>query len=124
MAKVSKEAQYLFDSFKGRFASPADAAAFLKRAKDQLYFGGKPEAFMKEADRVLGGYGVECFRSRNGRAAACYVNMGDPYVTTLMHITAPTERFLVTQWGDWLEAQEGRGNRFDGGFSGGGVYGR
>lgn len=114
MAKVSKEAQYLYDSFKSRFASPSEAAALLKEAKDQLSFNGEPFRFMERANDVLDGNGVERLRSINGRAKAYYVNMGDTYGTTLIFQQQPTERFIVGSWGDWLEAQESRGNRFDG----------
>jgi len=78
---------------------------------------------MDTANGVLDGNGVEKLRSRNGRAVAYHVNMGGTYDTTLIHQVAPTERFLVGSWGDWLEAQERRGNRFDGGFGGGGFIG-
>ena len=123
MSKISKEAQYLYNSFKGRFSSPTEAADLLKQAKDQLYFGGKPIRFMDQADSILGGSGVERIASSNGRAVAYYVNMGDTYDTTLVYQKAPTARFFVGSWGDWLEAQERRGNRFDGASSGGGFLG-
>lgn len=124
MAKISAEAQRLYNAFKGRFASASDAAAFLSQAKDQLYFGGHPLNFMERANDVLGGFGVERLRSSDGRAKAYFVNMGDPYDTTLMFIRSPgRDRFVVGSWGDWLEALENRGIRFDGVGSTGGFLG-
>lgn len=124
MAKVSKEAQYLYNSFKGRFSSPADAAAFLKQAKDQLYFDGRPLNFMERANDILGGNGVERLRSSDGRGKAYYVNMGDTYDTTLLFIRSPgRDRFAVGSWGDWVESLENRGIRFDGFGSTGGFLG-
>jgi len=67
---------------------------------------------MKEANGILDGHGIEHLRSRNGKAEAYYVNMGDTYSTTLILDTGK-DRVWVTGWGDWVEAEERAGNKFD-----------
>jgi hypothetical protein len=67
---------------------------------------------MDEANRLIGGHGVEAIRIEGAHVdnyhfdiVATYVNMGDPYVATLLH-ESETGRFLLTTWGDWVEANE------------------
>jgi hypothetical protein len=67
---------------------------------------------MREADGLLQGHGVEHLRSANGRAEAYYVNMGDTYNPTIV-LDTMRDRVWATSWGDWLEAEERAGNRFD-----------
>lgn len=72
----------------------------------------KPSRYMlEEANRILDGHGIEFLESENGKAAAYYVNMGDTYAPTLLLDTARS-RVWATTWGDWVEAEERRGNRF------------
>jgi hypothetical protein len=72
----------------------------------------KSREMMAEADGLLQGHGVEHLRSRNGKAEAYYVNMGDPYSTTIILDTGK-DRVWITGWGDWVEAEERNGNKFD-----------
>lgn len=73
----------------------------------------KPSRYMlEEANRILDGHGIEFLESENGKAAAYYVNMGDTYAPTLLLDTARS-RVWATTWGDWVEAEERRGNKFD-----------
>jgi len=65
-----------------------------------------------EADGLLDGHGIEHIRSRNGKAEAYYVNMGDTYTTTILLDTSK-DRIWITSWGDWLEVEERQGNKFD-----------
>ena len=65
------------------------------------------ELIMAAADELLEGHGVEALEgdyvdSYHQNIAFTYVNMGDPYVTTLVHDSA-REQFLVCCWGDIAE---------------------
>lgn len=63
------------------------------------------------ADEVIKGCGVESLRSENVwdpyycDITLLYVNMGDPYVTTIWYDTE-TGVFGLGCWGDWLETWE------------------
>lgn len=49
-------------------------------------------------------YGVEGFSDEFGNHGVSYLNMGDPYITTLLVRTSPsTARFSVGAWGDIVE---------------------
>jgi len=67
---------------------------------------------MQRVDEILEGYGIEGLESVNGRAHAYYVNMGDTYAPTILLDTS-SDSVRVTSWGDWVEAQERKGNRFE-----------
>jgi hypothetical protein len=67
---------------------------------------------MTEANGLLEGHGVEHIRSRNGKAEAYYVNMGDTYTATIL-LDIGKDRVWATSWGDWLETEERQGNKFD-----------
>jgi len=62
------------------------------------------------ANECMNGNGVETLRG--SRRFADYVSRGDTYATTLMLVPS-TGRFHVGAWGDWVEAEERRGNKFD-----------
>lgn len=63
------------------------------------------DAVLYAADVLLEGYGVEHIRGEDGHAVASYVNTGDTYATTLL-LDLTEDSFLVTSYGDWVEAYE------------------
>jgi hypothetical protein len=85
----------------------------LKRAIVQACEPGaapqRAEQAMTVANHLLEGYGVEAIRRGDGtptsrfwrETIAIYVNMGDPYVTTLIYETY-SKRFRVAVWGNLL----------------------
>ena len=53
-------------------------------------------------DELIGGYGIEYLgRDKRTRADMYYVNMGDPYVVTILFVNF---RMFVGCWGDIVEA--------------------
>jgi hypothetical protein len=66
---------------------------------------------MQLANMFLKGHGIEYLESENERAKAYYVNTGDTYNATLL-LDIPRNRVWATTWGDWVEAEERRGNKF------------
>jgi len=67
---------------------------------------------LEEASRIIGGFGVEALQPEGAwvdrywyNNILDYVNMGDPYVTTIMYDTQKGE-FLIGLWGDFLETWE------------------
>ena len=67
---------------------------------------------MEEANELLYGHGVEYIRSRNGKVDVYYVNRGDTYSTTLL-LDIGQDRVKIGSWGDIVESEERRGNKFD-----------
>lgn len=67
---------------------------------------------LEEANQVLKGHGVEHLRSINGKAEAYYVNRGETYALTVLLDTSK-DRIELMPWGDWVEKEERRGNKFD-----------
>lgn len=71
----------------------------------------RADKVLEEVNRLVNGHGIEAIRDENandsyyGDTVALYVNMGDTYDTTLLYDT-DTHEFLVTSYGDWLEAYE------------------
>lgn len=71
----------------------------------------KVEQAMREANVLLKGHGVEAIRDEKhnrwfwGESRLLYVNMGDPYVATLLY-DIEAQKFLISGWADWLEAYE------------------
>ena len=69
---------------------------------------------MNELNEILGGYGVEAIRTEDGEwidnyhhdIVAEYVNMGDMYVTTVVH-DCRTGEFIVIDWASWMEQSGG-----------------
>ena len=58
------------------------------------------------ANTQLMGHGVETINGgEHKEAVAYYVNMGDPYVATVIY-DIPANRFYVTGYGDWVEWRE------------------
>lgn len=68
---------------------------------------------MEEINKILGGFGVEAIRGewKNGYwcdIVATYVNRGDTYSTTVLHVRGESQfddrgRFIVSSWGDFVE---------------------
>lgn len=74
---------------------------------------GKRQKVMEAANVILGGHGVESIfnQSLSDPCGLYYVNLGDPYVTTLrLHDSGTID---AGTWGDWVESMERRGVRFD-----------
>jgi len=80
---------------------------------------------LEEADQMMNGSGVEAihaekwpgpryFSDRNYYydIAMLYVNLGDTYATTLYYDVS-SDNFRVGSWGDFVEAKERQGWRFD-----------
>ena len=69
---------------------------------------------MKQADKILNGFGIEGFASNDSYISPDYgldyVNLGDTYDLTVCH---DGNRFFIGSWGDWLERMERKGARFD-----------
>ena len=60
-------------------------------------------------NEILEGHGTEAiFSDGHVSPDAVYINMGDTYNTTLLY-DCVRGRWLITCWGNWLEAQEKRG---------------
>lgn len=101
------------------FKMPKDVAQQLHDKMQVASHGRDVARLLDAATPLLGGYGDHevinpadpNYRGYWMGAALAYVNMGDPYVTTLYYdIEADT--FGVGGWGDWLEAAERRGIHF------------
>lgn len=67
---------------------------------------------LEAANKLLGGHGVESVRDENSYVnkfyhdtVLLYVNMGDPYVATLLYDTVNRE-FTIGSWGDFVEKLE------------------
>jgi hypothetical protein len=75
----------------------------------------KSREMLKEADRILQGFGIEYIRSARDDVydahGAYYVNQGDTYVPTIL-LDLDRNRVWATSWGDWVEAEERQGKRF------------
>jgi hypothetical protein len=76
----------------------------------------KSREMLEEANGILGGHGVEYIRTadddQHAAHGAYYVNMGDTYDTTIL-LDLDRGRVWVTGWGDWVEAEERAGKRFE-----------
>lgn len=64
---------------------------------------------LEKVNELIKGYGTEAIRGtwENGYwcdIVACYVNLGDTYATTVMHVR--TGKFIVCSWGDWIERNQ------------------
>ena len=89
--------------------------------KEACELAYKQTATLSENERLeamnvlLKGYGVESIRGewQNGYwcdIVACYINMGDAYLTTVIqqrgdYNGAPSV-FLIRSWGDWVESNQ------------------
>ena len=58
-------------------------------------------------DVLLDGHGVEDLPTVDGSETIAYVNMGDPYVPTVLY-DYEKNRFYVTDWGAIVEGDEDR----------------
>ena len=69
---------------------------------------------LEYANEITEAHGVEDIRAEglwNGYycdIACLYVNMGDPYVTTLVY-DVDNEQFIICGYGDWVESAEDAG---------------
>jgi len=71
------------------------------------------EKAMREADKVLGGFGVEAVFEEgeyDGNPAMTYINTGDTYNATIVYDVDEDELYVGT-WGDWVEHAEREGRR-------------
>ena len=68
----------------------------------------------EQCNELLGMYGVEYLESENEKASCYYLNAGDNYNVTLIFQIKPKLNIQCSTWGDWVEAQEKRGNKFKG----------
>jgi hypothetical protein len=99
----------ILESFKGVSGGNAKRIVSILNAVD------KPEdvdGALEEVSEIIGGHGVEGLPVEGAwvdhywrDSIALYVNMGDPYVTTIMY---DTDRgvFEIGAWGDFLEDWE------------------
>jgi len=76
----------------------------------QCYHPPRYQERMETAlNEVLEGFGAEAiFGDSCTQPDAVYINMGETYAATLLFDYA-RGRWLVTSWGDWVEAQERKG---------------
>ena len=70
----------------------------------------RPSERLETINELLGGYGTEAIRGewQNGYwcdIVASYVNVGDSYNLTVMHVRGDSRngRFIVSSTGDWIE---------------------
>lgn len=70
----------------------------------------KVSGSLRTVDTIIDGHGVESFKDTDGDYVQ-YVNMGDPYVTTVL-FDERTGLTKVCGWGDYVESWEKRGRRF------------
>jgi hypothetical protein len=74
----------------------------------------KVDEALEYANEILHAHGVEAIRGGGGEGGyygsivALYVNMGDTYAGTLLY-DVDKERFYITSWGNWVEAEERAG---------------
>lgn len=71
------------------------------------------ERAMREADEILGGFGVEAVFEEGeygGDPAMTYINTGDTYNATIVYDVDEDELYVST-WGDWVEDAERQGRR-------------
>jgi hypothetical protein len=73
---------------------------------------GHVDELLADANKALGGYGVEAIRQEGAHVSryyqdiiGLYVNLGETYKPTLIYDTAEN-RFAVGGWGDFLEVKE------------------
>ena len=96
-----RQIQYLYDSLQHKrqgWVEPPPTLEDVKRAY-LLALEGR----MKQADKILGSYGVESETGPSGKSIR-YCNMGDTYDPTL--IRDGSGEVWVGDWGTWLEEDE------------------
>lgn len=101
-------------AIKALLSGKTDPEAFpaIERWVRQCYHRPRQgELIMEALNAVLEGYGVEAIRDENawdsyhGDIIATYVNMGDPYTSTVLY-DVENDRYLTTTWGDFVEERE------------------
>ncbi len=99
---------YIDDTYRG---DPRKACQIALRRTAKVPWKDRLEAINK----LLKGYGTEAIRGdwQNGYwgdIVACYVNMGDTYTTTVLHVrgdwSGGKSRFIVSSFGDWVEKNQ------------------
>lgn len=102
------------------FKLPKDVAQQLHDKMQVIGQDADVARFFTATSPLIGGYGDyetispadPNYRGYWMGVALVYVNMGDPYVTTLYY-DVEADSFSVGAWGDWLEYAERRGVRFN-----------
>ena len=86
--------------------------AYCKKVIKQTKNIANTELRMDAINICLTGYGVENIRGKEnlnsvfwGDAVALYVNMGDPYIPTVVFETR-TYKFIATDWASWVEKNQ------------------
>lgn len=76
---------------------------------DKCYHRPRPQECDEEAvNAILEGYGTEAIWGKSEtRPVAVYVNLGDPYATTLLY-NYQTDHWSITSWGDFADRNERR----------------
>lgn len=80
-------------------------SAWIRQCYNMPYNTG---LIMSAINELTGGFGVEALRHPNDsdELIAEYVNQGDTYSATVVR-DMETGQYILTSWGDWLEAWEG-----------------
>jgi hypothetical protein len=107
-------------SFPGRIPSDEFVALKISQLRKLLLAWRdrqlKTRAMLEQADKILDGSGVEYIRSddddQHGAHGAYYVNKGETYEPTIL-LDLDRGRVWATSWGDWVEAEERAGRRFE-----------
>ncbi len=90
-----------------------ETAAYARSMYHDPYTGGYGwwrTIILHAIDRIVGGHGIEALGEPPTPTAAPpyeYVNMGDPYVATLIYSRAE-DRLFIGSWGDIAERMEVR----------------
>lgn len=84
----------------------------LPRVEDRIKEGWAHHWFriseaLDAVDVLLDGHGIEHLSSVDGSDPIAYVNMGDPYIPTVLY-DYEKNRFYVTDWGAIVEGDEDR----------------
>lgn len=88
-------------------------AEVMRLVKSGPSFRRNAEATMDKINDFLGGNGVESIRGNRHSdnyfvdTVALYVNMGDPYVLTVLYAVS-NGRFYITDYGTWVERNQRR----------------
>lgn len=102
--------EWLGRYFQGAWSLPRAAEVLAAKIKNAHSHKQVDEA-LDLANEMLNAHGVEAIRGAfHGDGyyqdiVALYVNMGCPYVPTVLYDTVKG-KFVVTGWGDWVEAHE------------------
>lgn len=110
---VSLEAaKGIWGAMEGRVLMPKDSPLYKHHHNPPT----KHERQLDMINALLDGHGVEVIRGDwvsnfYGDINAEYINMGDPYINTILYDTLE-DRWHVISYGDFIEEQERRGREF------------